>query len=269
MDGYYRCFEAVPTHALAEQLRKRGLAQLRAFGEGVPYLRFYHAKNEESDIYIFSNEAVCSDLQAEITLPQSGTCLVYDPWDNRLYRDEVHEGRLSLQLEKGNLLIYVFGCEIPEGTPALCREEARMSFPLRFEVALMEEGSDSFEVIAENAELFDITAVDRYPQFSGTVRYRTRFDSVDGFSVLDLGQVGEVAEVWLNGTSLGVRINAPYKFSLLPALRKGENELEIRVVGNLAHRRNSDRFSRYVQVPPTGILGDIALCRYGSGRTML
>ena len=144
-----------------------------------------------------------------------------------------------------------------------------MALPLQFEVALMEEGSDGFEVIAEDAELFDITAVDRYPQFSGTVRYRARFDSVDGFDVLDLGQVGEVAEVWLNGTSLGVRINAPYKFSLLPALRKGENELEVRVVGNLAHRRNSDRFSRYVQVPPTGILGDIALCRYGRCRDML
>ena len=101
------------------------------------------------------------------------------------------------------------------------------------------------------------------------MRYRTRFESVDGFSVLDLGQVGEVAEVWLNGVSLGVRINSPYKFSLRSALSKGENELEIRVVGNLAHRRNSDRFSRYVQVPPTGILGDIALCRYAKGQATI
>ena len=264
IESLNRCFKTVPTNALAEHLRKRSLAQLCASGEDVRYLRFYHAENEKGDIYVFSNEAVYSDLHAEIALPQSGECLVYDPWDNRLYRDEVRDGKLSLHLEKGNLLIYVFGTKIPSTTPYLTREIERTALPLRFEVALMEEGSDSFAVIAEDSELFDVTAFDRFPRFSGTVRYRTSFDSIDGFTVLDLGQVGEVAEVWLNGTSLGVRINAPYKFSLLSALRDGKNELEIRVVGNLAHRRNTDRFSRYVQVPPTGILGEIALCRYGN-----
>ena len=134
---------------------------------------------------------------------------------------------------------------------------------MRFEIAVKQEGTTDYRVLAGDSELFDVTAPDRLPDFSGEVRYRTTFEATDGFTVLDLGEVGEVAEVWLNGVSLGVRINAPYKFSLLPALRKGENELEIKVIGNLAHRRHHDNYTRYVQIPPTGIVGEIALCRYG------
>jgi hypothetical protein len=33
------------------------------------------------------------------------------------------------------------------------------------------------------------------------------------------------------------------------------------VTANLAHRRR-DGLSSFIQIPPTGILGEIALCRY-------
>jgi len=99
------------------------------------------------------------------------------------------------------------------------------------------------------------------PRFSGEVKYQTTFREEKGYTVLDLGEVGETAEVWLNGEYLGARINAPYKFSLIPALQEGENQLTVVVKSNLGNRRR-DRFSRFIQIPPTGIMGDIALCRY-------
>ena len=259
-----RWFEVLPTNALADTLRARGLTQLSATGEGVEYLRFYHTKREGSDLYVFSNEAVYSDLSAEITLPQTGDCLVYDPWSNRIYRDAVRDGKLTVQIEKGNLLIYVFGTEIDASIPTLPHEIERIALPLRFEIAVKEEGESDYRVIATDAEPFDVTAHDRLPDFSGEVRYRATFEAVKDFTVLDLGEVGEVAEVWLNGVSLGVRINAPYKFSLLPTVKEGVNELEIKVIGNPAHRRHRDNYTRYVQIPPTGIVGELALCRYGS-----
>ena len=81
------------------------------------------------------------------------------------------------------------------------------------------------------------------------------------FTVLDLGQVGEVAQVYVNDKLVGTRINAPYKFSLKDALCQGENKLKIIVKSNLAHRRRDD-LSFYMQIPPTGIIGDISLCKY-------
>jgi hypothetical protein len=45
------------------------------------------------------------------------------------------------------------------------------------------------------------------------------------------------------------------------ALKQGENELTVVVTSNLAHRRR-DWFSTYMQIPPSGIIGEISLCKY-------
>jgi hypothetical protein len=76
-------------------------------------------------------------------------------------------------------------------------------------------------------------------------------------SAFELGEVGEIAEVWLNGEYIGARINAPYKFDLSGAL-KDKNDLTVIVTSNLAHRRR-DWLSTFVQIPPSGIIGEIHL----------
>lgn len=256
------CFEAVPTEELAKTLRARGLHHISGTGEGLKYLRFYHAQRDGQDIYAFSNDAIHNNLDAVLQLPNAGNCLVYDPWHNACYRANAPEGALRLQLEKGNLLFVVFGGEIPAGTPAFRVEAARKPLELRFDIYAKDEGEADFHLLAEHSALFDITAPDQHPNFSGELLYKTTLSARDGFTVLDLGDVGETAEVTLNGVSLGVRINAPYKFSLAGALQAGENTLEVLVRSNPAHRRHDDALTCYSYIPPTGILGDIALCRY-------
>ena len=56
---------------------------------------------------------------------------------------------------------------------------------------------------------------------------------------LDLGEVRELAEVVLNGTSLGVVWKPPFRLEVTGKLRAGRNEIQIRVdqyVGEPAHR---------------------------------
>ena len=254
-------FEAVGTRELADLLRRRGLCHVNAEGKGISDLRFYHVAREEADIYLFSNEAISEDVEAVVSLPNAGDCLIYDPWDNKCYRGTAKDGKLALNLEKGNLLIVVFGCDIPEGTPVFRHETERKPLPLTFDILIRDEEESDFRLYAEKSELIDLSAADRMPRFSGEVKYQTTFRAEKGYTVLDLGEVGETAEVWLNGEYLGARINAPYKFSLIPALQEGENQLTVVVKSNLGNRRR-DRFSRFIQIPPTGIMGDIALCRY-------
>ena len=259
---YSTCFEAVPTTKLAKALRERGLHHISGTGEGLKYLRFYHVQRDGQDIYAFLNEGIHGTLKAELQLSNTGDCLIYDPWDNKCYRGSAKDGKLKLQLEKENLLFVVFGSQIPADTPAFRTEREREALDLRFGIYAKDEGEKDFRLLAENSALFDITAPDKYPDFSGELLYKTTLSASNGFTVLDLGDVGETAEVTLNGVSLGVRINAPYKFSLLPALQTGENTLEILVRSNPAHRRHDDALTCYSHIPPTGILGDIALCRY-------
>jgi hypothetical protein len=46
---------------------------------------------------------------------------------------------------------------------------------------------------------------------------------------LDLGKVGHVAEVWVNGKSCGARLWGPYVFDVGEVLRPGANEIKVRV----------------------------------------
>jgi hypothetical protein len=84
--------------------------------------------------------------------------------------------------------------------------------------------------------------------FSGTMLYKTTFDSVeinmderretrDGRVVLSLGEVREIARVRLNGRDLGVKFMPPYDFSV-PAgvLREKGNVLEVEVTNLGANR---------------------------------
>ncbi len=256
--GLLACFDSVKSDLLVNELRARNLCHING---NAMSLRFYHVTRDERDIYLFSNEDICSSVDTYITLEQKGECLIYEPWENRLYRSKAKDGVFHLCLEKGNMLFVIFGDEIPCDTPYFTYETERRDLPLRFDIAIMDEGESEFRTIAINSECFDISSPDRMPQFSGSIRYRASFNAIDGFNVIDFGQVGEVCEAWLNGQYLGARINAPYKFNMADALKEDENQLEVIVKSNLAHRRR-DWLSSYMQIPPSGIMGEIALCKY-------
>ena len=159
------------------------------------------------------------------------------------------------------MIFVIFGGEIPSETPKMMYEVEREALPVRFDIAIKSEEESEFQEIAKCSECFDISAPDHYPHFSGEIRYRATFVAKDGFDVVDFGQVGDTCEVWLNGKYLGARINLPYKFNMVEAIKNGENELEIVVKSNPAHRR-PDGLSSYMQIPPSGIIGEIALCKY-------
>lgn len=256
---YNKHFQVVPTDLLADRLTEMGHRHVGGTGKGLEHLMFYHVKRECEDVYLFSNEAIRENVDATLTLPQSGDCLIYEPWDNRLYRGVSKDGKLPLRIENGNMLFVIFGADVDKSLPVFRAEAERYTLPLRFDIALRDETEENFRTVATNALPYDVSEVET--RFSGEVLYETAFNADFAYTVLDLGEVGETAEAWLNGKYLGARITAPYKFDLSDALCDGENKLRILVRSNLAHRRRDD-LSKYLQIPPTGIVGDIALCRY-------
>jgi hypothetical protein len=254
-------FEVVKNSGLVSNLRTRGLCHVSGEGKELSSLRFYHIARDEKDIYLFSNEAICDTLDVELTLNQTGECLIYDPWDNKLYKSSTRDDKLHLVLEKGNMLIVIFGDEIPNDVPSLTYEQDRIELPLLFDISIMEEEKNEFTQIAKGSKCFDISAPEHMPSFSGSIRYQTSFMATNGYSVIDLGQVGDTCEAWLNGEYLGTRICAPYKFDIKKALQNGENKLEVIVKSNLGHKRR-EWLSSFIQIPPSGIIGEIYLCKY-------
>ena len=77
--------------------------------------------------------------------------------------------------------------------------------------------------------------------YSGTAVYKnslrmTEPELKQGHLVLDLGKVGCMAEVMVNGQNLGVLWNLPYKVDITQVLKAGVNEFEIHVVNPWMNR---------------------------------
>lgn len=125
--------------------------------------------------------------------------------------------------------------------------------------------------------------------FSGTAVYHTSFhlsaaqtDSQTELT-LDLGNVGMMAEVILNGQSLGTVWKPPFTIAMAGAAKSGDNKLEIRVtttwhnrlVGDVKYpdgfpgvpvdpnrfktwcSRNSERIKADTPLQPTGLIGPV------------
>jgi hypothetical protein len=81
--------------------------------------------------------------------------------------------------------------------------------------------------------------------FSGVATYRTTFQmaggAVSGPLVLDLGKVGDIAEVVVNGKSVGAPWKAPFQVDVSNAVRPGSNTLEVRVADLWVNRLIGDQ----------------------------
>jgi len=81
--------------------------------------------------------------------------------------------------------------------------------------------------------------------FAGTATYRMKFQAAKpapGSQIeLDLGRVEVIAEVWLNGKSLGTLWKPPFACDVTGDLRSGENELEVHVTNLWPNRIIGDQ----------------------------
>ena len=90
--------------------------------------------------------------------------------------------------------------------------------------------------------------------FSGTLCYRTVFtipDAADQVG-LDLGAVGDIAEVTLDGKPARVRMWAPYRVVLAGPVTPGRHRLEVRVTNSMANAYEGAQL-------PSGLMGPVQL----------
>lgn len=103
-------------------------------------------------------------------------------------------------------------------------------------------------------ELVSWTEREETRHFSGTARYTTQFDLSkrhvdDGVRLeLDLGDVGNVAEVRVNGTRAGVRWMRGQTVDITDCVVVGVNDIEIRVTNTLINRVSG--LEAFPPVPP-------------------
>ncbi len=83
--------------------------------------------------------------------------------------------------------------------------------------------------------------------FSGTATYQNSFildaGSVKKKMFLDLGDVHDVAEVFINGKSAGILWKKPYQADISQLIKAGENDLKIEIVNLWVNRMTGDMLS--------------------------
>jgi hypothetical protein len=114
--------------------------------------------------------------------------------------------------------------------------------------------------------------------FSGVSTYTTTFELPAGVKsggplLLDLGAVGDLAEVTVNGKVIGTVWHAPYRIDIAAAVTPGENSIQVRVANLWVNRLIGDaqpgaRKIAFTTIPtfradaplrPSGLIGPVRI----------
>ncbi len=220
---------------------------------GGPVL-FAHRKSRHADIYFLSNQqphtAVAPTLVFNVKrmLPE-----IWNPKEGSIRPVEEFETmadgriRLRLPLEESGSVFVVFrypARKASESLSAPVPEWNRTTLSGPWEVSLLPGLSGAGKSFTVNT-LSDLSGHEdpAVKYFSGEILYKTRFQAErteNGRFLLDLGRVGVLAEVRVNGQPAGTCWCEPYRIDIGDWVNNGENELEIKVVNLLINRVAGD-----------------------------
>ena len=244
---------SVSPDALAAECRRRGWAELTV-APACPLVRYRRVTRPDGNEAIFLlSEDVFAAHTVTVTLPDARARRLYDPWTNTLAAPVQNGREISLTLPpSGAVFLVTDESDVPP-RPSAAARPARLSVTLSARAV----GEDGFTPL-DAAVGEDAAALDGMDRFRGTLRYAGTL-TLDGTErELALGEVGEIAEVTLNGVFLGRAVCPPYAVALGAAARAGENEITIDVIPNLGAAMR-DNFSTYLPLPPAGLLGPVTV----------
>ncbi len=213
-----------------------------------------HRHMDDMEIYFLTNQG---DKEIMVTPSFRVDGLKPQLWDavtgeiRGLLHYKVVNGRtiLPLRMEVGRSWFVVFTNESNQ----LMAEGYRVNTPTPKVVQTIESpwniDFDNQKIAPKNlttTKLFDWSKNehDLLKHYSGSTNYSTSFQyhgSILEDVFIDLGQVGVMATVVLNGQNIGTTWMAPYRLNVSGVIRKGANALEITVVNVWRNRLTGDK----------------------------
>ena len=198
-----------------------------------------------------------------VPLPGSRYVYIVSPEDGKLYLPDVSDGVVRVAMESGQTL-GLLESETPmpaEELPDIGGAEGYAAHDLTVRrlkgFDFIDDRPetltyDDVPVPCETGDWKEITGED----FSGSCEYTAKITlpGVTGGAVLDLGEVRYIADVSVNGASVGTRLFPPYRFKVpSSALKEGENILTVKVTNTPANRFHFTKmFDKYEPRQVTG-----------------
>ena len=241
---------------LASSLAAAGLRELTPSVEA-PWLRTYHYRLEEAELYFLVNEHPALRVSCELAGAPAGRAYVYDPFANTLVADP---RAFELDLAPYDSKLVIVSEEELEGAgeaaPAFVEASGRELTTCDLSVAPMETGCSEWTdavTLERPTYVSDLPGLD---SFGGLIRYifPVELTAAEAASRvrLELAGVQEGATVTANGKPRGVRIVGDYVFDLTGALHEGANEIVVELDTTLG-RPMDDFLGQYLPNEPTGL----------------
>ena len=225
-----------------------------------PDLKLYPYEKDGKSLFLMFNEGIREPIDTVLTFPGAENACLYDPYADRWFAPERTSGGIRVHVEPWQLLIVVIDANA-KNLPSAAKPVLARAIPVKgFRVSTA--AATEYPTFTPRPEItapVNLNRPDGLPRFSGTIRYEGSFEARAGEPLrLSLGEVGETAEVFLNGEPVATRIVAPYDFDLTGLARDGENRLTIDVTNTLVYRMH-DGFSAYHAIAPSGLIGPVTL----------
>ncbi len=246
-------------------MRSLSIWDVKADGDN-HFLRYIHYVHESNEIYMFTNEGIKKEINNVLTFKNfsGGDYGVYDVLENKMVRAHSDDGKISLKLAPYASVVLVFG-ELPEGIKDEEKlvEAEKIYLSENYAVSTATEKEyPAFKPYKNINALVNMAGRKELPRFAGHFRYEKTFDIKKDEDakkyIIELGDVGDVATVFVNGKNCGDRICPPFAFDITDAVKNGENELAVEVTTQYGYEVY-DRFSKFNLYEPTGLLGKVSI----------
>lgn len=273
----------VPGVLLPEYLRSHGWYHFKT-KDACPGLRVYRIDREDSSVYLLFNESR-EPVDTVAHFEGFENSVIYEGWKNALYKPQAEADGIRVKLAFGQAIALVTNQgELLAGSDAesqtksgaahgMCSAGQQYELPLykydtcvekeigdKWKISCRDAGSETYREVTGTDQLVQFNTPALEPDFCGFIRYETEFMADGTEQILDLGYVGEIATVTLNGTGCGTAVAAPYVFEIAHAVKEGANQLVIEVINSPVYREKKvDKYVTYHPMPASGLLGPVKI----------
>ncbi len=213
--------------------------------DGILYYMFFNeniAKAIDTDVFWDYEDGVCydayRDISSKLFIKDKKAHLNLQPYETVIWSTK------NSQKEKNDRI-----CEFKsdnDWTEQKITSTWKVSFADSGEYPVFEK-----EIPLNTAGL--IQDIEGWEEVCGTARYETTFNiSGKKKCILDLWEVYETAEVFVNGISAGVRISHPYVFDISDLVKEGQNSLTVDVTNTLGTAVR-EPVGHYLPIEPFGM----------------
>ncbi len=240
----------VSNQPAANLLKSQGVSEDVIVKNNKAKVLYVHRKTADTDIYWLNSRSAEAN-SAEVSFRESGR--VPELWNAQTGKTSklawrIENGRtiIPLEFEPWDAVFIIFKDKTNELSAALPKatEQEISKMNGTWQVDFQEKRGAPKTALFDKLASWSDHSFKGIKYFSGTATYHNAFNikelAVGSHYLLDLGDVKNIAEVIVNGKTIGTLWKTPFKIDITEAVKKGTNQLEIKVTNTWVNRLIGD-----------------------------